>query len=112
AFGFSGMEVETIVRYNLPVVVVIFNNSGIYRGDAPGSAPSPTGLLPARYDKMMEAFGGVGYHVEDSASLESAVREAIEARKPALINAVIDPTAGTESGNITHLNPKSALAKN
>lgn len=112
AFGFSGMEIETIVRYNLPVVVVIFNNSGIYRGDAPGTPPSPTGLLPARYDKMMEAFGGVGYHVEDTASLEAAVREALEARKPALINAVIDPTAGTESGNITHLNPKSALQKN
>lgn len=111
AFGFSGMEIETIVRYSLPVVTVIFNNSGIYRGDAPGTAPSPTGLLPARYDKMIEAFGGVGYHVEDSASLQKAVDEALKARKPALINAVIDPTAGTESGNITHLNPQSALQK-
>src|SRR5699024_4968982 len=112
AFGFSGMEIETIVRYNLPIVSVIFNNSGIYRGDAPGSEPSPTGLLPSRYDKMMEAFGGVGYHVEDSASLQAAVKEALEARKPALINAVIDPTAGTESGNITHLNPQSKLTQN
>ncbi len=33
AFGFSGMEVETICRYNLPVCVVVFNNDGIYRGD-------------------------------------------------------------------------------
>ena len=33
AFGFSGMEVETICRYNLPVCVVIFNNNGVYRGD-------------------------------------------------------------------------------
>ena len=32
AFGFSGMEVETICRYKLPVCVVVFNNSGIYRG--------------------------------------------------------------------------------
>ena len=33
AFGFSGMEVETICRYNLPVCIVVFNNDGIYRGD-------------------------------------------------------------------------------
>ncbi len=32
AFGFSGMEIETICRYKLPVCVVIFNNDGIYRG--------------------------------------------------------------------------------
>ena len=32
AFGFSGMEVETICRYNLPVCVVIMNNNGVYRG--------------------------------------------------------------------------------
>src|SRR6266545_4137253 len=41
AFGFSGMEVETICRYNLPVCVVVFNNNGIYRGTAviPSGAP-------------------------------------------------------------------------
>ena len=64
AFGFSGMEIETICRYKLPVVIVVFNNGGIYRGDKAGSAPSPTGFVPnARYDKLIEAFGGTGYHV-------------------------------------------------
>jgi oxalyl-CoA decarboxylase len=111
AFGFCGMEVETICRYKLPVVTVIFNNSGIYRGDKPGAAPSPTGLLNARYDKVIEAFGGVGYHVENTADLQKALTDALAAGKPALINAVIDPTAGTESGHIQNLNPKSALAK-
>lgn len=38
AFGFSGMEIETICRYNLPVTIVIFNNGGIYRGDGVDSA--------------------------------------------------------------------------
>ena len=38
AFGFSGMELETICRYQLPVVTVIMNNNGIYRGDADGNA--------------------------------------------------------------------------
>ncbi len=112
AFGFCGMEIETICRYKLPVTTVIFNNNGIYRGDQPGVPPSPTGLLNnARYDKMIEAFGGVGYHVEKSADLQKAVSDAIAAGKPALINAVIDPQAGTESGHITNLNPKSALHK-
>ena len=45
AFGFSGMEVETICRYQLPVITVVFNNGGIYQGDAPGSAPSATGFV-------------------------------------------------------------------
>jgi oxalyl-CoA decarboxylase len=111
AFGFCGMEVETICRYELPVITVIFNNNGIYRGDPAGSSVcSPTGLMRnARYDKMMEAFGGAGYYAADTPSLMKALSDALAAQKPALINAVIDPTAGTESGHIQSLNPKSAL---
>ena len=45
AFGFSGMEIETICRYRLPIVTVIFNNGGIYRGDdvnrGGGADPAP-----------------------------------------------------------------------
>lgn len=112
AFGFSGMEIETVCRYNLPVVTLVFNNGGIYRGDAPGTEPSPTGLVAnSRYDKLIEAFGGVGYHVEDTESLTHALTEALESGKPSLINVVIDPTAGTESGHIQNLNPKSQLQK-
>ena len=48
AFGFSGMEIETICRYELPVTTIIFNNNGVYRGDMPGSPYSPTGLLRGR----------------------------------------------------------------
>ena len=110
AFGFCGMEVETICRYQLPVVTIIFNNNGIYRGDVTSGVPSPTGLIKnARYDKIIEAFGGTGYHVTDTQSLIKALSAALAAGKPALINAVIDPTAGTESGHIQGLNPKSAL---
>ncbi len=111
AFGFSGMELETICRYELPVTTIIFNNNGVYRGDAPGSPYSPTGLLRgARYDKIIEAFGGAGYHVTDTPGLTKALTEAFASGKPALINAVIDPTAGTESGHIQSLNPRSAVA--
>jgi oxalyl-CoA decarboxylase len=111
AFGFSGMEIETICRYQLPVVTLVFNNNGIYRGDEAGSAPSPTGFIQdARYDRLIEAFGGKGYHVTDTPSLTKALIEALESGKPALINVVIDPTAGTESGHIQNLNPKRAVA--
>jgi oxalyl-CoA decarboxylase len=112
AFGFSGMEIETICRYELPVTTVIFNNNGVYRGDPKDRPYSPTGLLrDARYDKIIEAFGGAGYHVTDTPSLTKAVSEALASGTPALINAVIDPTAGTESGHIQSLNPRSAAAQ-
>jgi len=112
AFGFSGMEVETICRYNLPVCVVVLNNNGIYRGTdvnpAGGPDVAPTVFVKgARYDKLMEAFGGVGVHATTPAELRSAMEEAIRSRKPTLINAVIDETAGTESGRITSLNPSA-----
>ncbi len=110
AFGFSGMEVETICRYNLPVCVVILNNNGVYRGDETnptgGRDPAPLVFVKdARYEKLMEAFGGVGVHATTPAELRKAMEEAIRSRKPTLINAVIDETAGTESGRITNLNP-------
>jgi oxalyl-CoA decarboxylase len=110
AFGFSGMEVETICRYNLPVCVVILNNNGVYRGDevnpTGGRDPSPLVFVKgARYEKLMEAFGGVGVMASTPAELRNAMEEAIRSRKPTLINAVIDEKAGTESGRITSLNP-------
>jgi oxalyl-CoA decarboxylase len=112
AFGFSGMEIETICRYKLPIIILVLNNGGIYHGDAPGAAPSPTGFVQhARYDRLIEAFGGTGYHAEDRASLSQALTAALAAGVPALINCVIDPKAGTESGHIQKLNPKSGLEK-
>ncbi len=116
AFGFSGMEVETVCRYNLPICVVVFNNNGIYRGtDANptgGSDPAPTVFVKgSRYDKMMEAFGGVGVHVTTPDELKRAVDAAMGSGKPTLINAAIDPAAGSESGRIGNLNPQSVLRK-
>jgi oxalyl-CoA decarboxylase len=116
AFGFSGMEIETICRYNLPVCTVIFNNNGIYRGvsvnPAGGSDPATTAFVKdARYDKLIEAFGGVGVNVTTPDELSRAVNAAMDSGKPTLINAVIDPAAGSESGRIGNLNPQSALRK-
>jgi oxalyl-CoA decarboxylase len=116
AFGFSGMEVETICRYNLPVCIVIFNNSGIYRGtdvNPTGSSDPATTVFvkDSRYEKMMEAFGGVGVHVTTPDELSRAVNKAMDSGKPTLINAVIDPAAGSESGRIGNLNPQSVVRK-
>ena len=116
AFGFSGMEVETICRYNLPICVVIFNNNGIYRGtdsnENGDGDPATTVFVPdARYDMMMQAFGGVGVNATTPDELARAVNEAMDSGKPTLINAVIDPTAGTESGRIGNLNPQSVVKK-
>ena len=115
AFGFSGMEVETICRYKLPVCIVIFNNDGIYRGTDVNSAsddPAPTVFVKgARYDKMMEAFGGVGVNATTPDELKRAVNAAMDSGKPTLINAVLDPGAGSESGRIGNLNPQSKLKK-
>jgi oxalyl-CoA decarboxylase len=115
AFGFSGMEVETICRYNLPVCIVVFNNNGIYRGtdvNSAGSDPATTVFVKdSRYDKMMEAFGGVGIYATTPDELKRAVDKTMDSGKPTLINAVIDPAAGSESGRIGNLNPQSAIRK-
>jgi oxalyl-CoA decarboxylase len=116
AFGFCGMEIETICRYELPVVTVVFNNGGIYRGDdvnhSGGADPSPTVLMKnARYDKLIEAFGGTGHHVTDPQGLTRALTDALASGKPTIINCVIDPTAGTESGHLQSLNPTSHIGK-
>jgi oxalyl-CoA decarboxylase len=115
AFGFSGMEIETICRYNLPVCVVVFNNDGIYRGtdvNKAGADPATTVFVKgSRYDKMIEAFGGVGVNATSPDELKRAVNEAMDSGKPTLINAVLDPAAGSESGRIGNLNPQSALSK-
>ena len=116
AFGFSGMEVETVCRYNLPVCIVVFNNNGIYRGTdvnpTGGEDVAPTVFVKdSRYDQMMAAFGGVGVHATNTDELYRAMSEAIASGKPTLINAVIDETAGTESGRIGNLNPQSVVGK-
>ena len=116
AFGFSGMEIETICRYNLPICVVVLNNGGIYRGTDinkgnDGDVATTVFVENSRYDKIIEAFGGVGVQVTTPAQLSFAVNKALDSGKPTLVNAMIDPSAGTESGRIGKLNPQSIVTK-
>lgn len=111
AFGFSGMEIETICRYRLPVTIVILNNGGIYNGShtnlGGGFDPSPTTLdAQARYDRLITAFGGTPCYVTTPDELEKALEAGISSLKPTLIDCAIDPKAGQESGHIGSLNPK------
>lgn len=105
---------QTLVRYQLPVVVIVFNNGGVYGGDrrTPDEItgpyeedPAPTSFVPgAAYHTLMEAFGGKGYLVGSPQELKSALAESFSASKPAVINVIIDPYAGAESGRLQHKN--------
>jgi len=99
AIGFSGMEMETLVRYNFPVKIVVLNNGGIGPGmpeipDNPMFNMKPNSLIyGARYDRMMEAFGGKGFFVEEPKDLKGALEEAMNHRGRALVNVVLSQGA-------------------
>ena len=95
AIGFSGMEMETLVRYGFPVKIVVLNNGGIGPGmpeipENPMMNLKPNALIyGARYDKMMEAFGGKGFFVEDPKDIRGALDKAMAHDGPALVNVVL-----------------------
>jgi 2-hydroxyacyl-CoA lyase 1 len=105
AFGFSGMEVETMARRNMDVLIFVMNNGGIYSGDAQSEEEFHTkkekggkeGLRSwglgweVRYEKLAEACGGKGYFVRTDEELERATREGFQAKVPVIINVVIEP---------------------
>jgi oxalyl-CoA decarboxylase len=114
AFGFSGMEFETITRYNLPVTVIIMNNGGIYRGDEadPEHQFSCMKFNPnTRYDLFSKSLGGEGVRVETPEELAKALEDSIKSGKSMMIDAIIDPAAGVESGRIGNLNIVSTIGK-
>lgn len=114
AFGFDGMEMETICRYHLPITVVVVNNGGIYNGTDREVAdqPGPTMLdATARYEYMAKAFGGDSYFVSSYQDMKAVFEQAVASKRPNIINVQIDPSMGKESGHIGNLNPKLDLKK-
>lgn len=114
AFGFSGMDVATMCRFNLPITVCVFNNGGIYNNigvnPSHNGDPAPTTLdLNARYDKIMEAFGGTGIYVTTPEEFQKALEDAIKSKKPTLIDVQLAGDAGKESGHIGYLNPQTLI---
>lgn len=111
AYGFAPLEVETACRFNLPIVTIVLNNGGIYRGDfedlGTSGDPSPLTLdATAHYEKVGEAFGAKGYYATTPAEVEQFLTEALASGKPAFIDVQLSVHAGEESGHIGDLNPK------
>ena len=99
AIGFSGMEFETVCRYNMNCKIVVLNNGGIGSGTEkypadPINNPPRALIYGARYDKMLEAFGGKGFNVDDPKDLKGALQEAMAFKGPALVNVKLHHSAG------------------
>ncbi|KAH1111143.1 hypothetical protein GYH30_009771, partial [Glycine max] len=106
----TSSSIQTLVRYQLPVVIIVFNNGGDHRHpeeiDGPHKDdPAPTDFVPnAGYHALIQAYGGKGYLVGTRDELKSALSESFSARKPDVVNVVIDPYAGSESGRMQYKN--------
>ncbi|XP_070516334.1 2-hydroxyacyl-CoA lyase 1 isoform X2 [Cardiocondyla obscurior] len=111
AFGFSGMEIETMYRYKLPVIIIIINNNGIYNGldtetfKQIQASGDPTQVTPPfsltsniHYEKLMELFGKKGYFCTTVEDIQQALKSALKVvDNPSLINIMIDPQAGRKT---------------
>lgn len=97
AFGFSGLEVEVACRYQLPITFIIINNNGIGGGisklDPARDIPVGVYTVNARYERVIEAFGGKGYYVTTPSELGPALKSALAEPGPTLVNIMIDPKA-------------------
>jgi 2-hydroxyacyl-CoA lyase 1 len=104
AFGFSAMELETAARKGLPLKVIVLNNGGIAMGHE-GAGPLPPHALmhEARYDKIAEAFGGKGFHVDDPADLAPTLDQAMATDGMVVVNVTIAATAGKKPQKFTWL---------
>jgi 2-hydroxyacyl-CoA lyase 1 len=121
AFGFSGMEVETMARYQMDVLIFIMNNSGVYRGDADsgdkweerrrntvaGSTKDGKGLsawslgYQTAYEKVAEMAGGVGIVARTPEELKKATEEGYNAKVPVIVNVIIDAQSDLPMVSVT-----------
>jgi acetolactate synthase-1/2/3 large subunit len=90
SFGMNGMEIDTMVRQNIPVITVISNNGG-WAGQGVMTAGRDLGY--SRYDKMAEVFGAYGEFVERPQDIRPALERAAKSGKPSVVNVVTDPKA-------------------
>jgi len=102
AFGFSGMELETAARRGLPLKVIVLNNGGIGVGfDGDGPLPPHALMHEARYDKMAQAFGGTGFHVDDPTDLGPTLDQAMATDGMVVVNVTIAAMAGKKPQKFT-----------
>jgi 2-hydroxyacyl-CoA lyase 1 len=124
ALGFSAMEIETMQRYKMPILIFVMNNSGVYHGDSANvedwellqnqTAANQAGLdgtgkkkglrstslwYETKYEKLAEMVGGKGFFVRTDDELEVATREGFqEQEKVCLVNVVVEPGLGKTIG--------------
>ncbi len=104
SFGLNGMDFETALRFKLPMVCVVGNDAAWGQIRLPqvqlfGPEKSPATLLaPTRYDKVVEALGGYGEHVNDPAQIRPALERAVASGTVACVNVMLDPEAPAASG--------------
>lgn len=108
-FGFSGMEVETMARHRMDILIFVINNGGIYSGDSNDEAEwkerqrkTASGELgfeslrgstlgwEVKYEKLADAVGGKGYFVRTSEELAKASKEGFLADVPVIVNVNIE----------------------
>ncbi|MBZ0275271.1 MAG: hypothetical protein K8I60_03965 [Anaerolineae bacterium] len=107
SFGFNGFEFDTALRFNLPIVSIVGNDSGWGQIRNPQiqmvgkeRAVAST-LAPTRYDKIVEAMGGYGEHIDNPNDLGGALERAFASGKPACIDVTIDPEGMVKTGAST-----------
>jgi 2-hydroxyacyl-CoA lyase 1 len=125
ALGFSAMEIETMQRQKMPILIFVLNNSGVYHGDTAtaqdwellrrqtvstdGAGLDASGArrglrstslwYETRYEKLAEMVGGRGFFVRTEHELEAATREGFrEQEKVCVVNVVVEPGLGKSIG--------------
>ena len=112
AFGFSAMEVETMARYGMDILIFVMNNGGVYHGDSDntdewlklqkqtqrgeigGGLRSTTLGWEVGYEKIAEACGGVGFLVRTPEELESAAEKGFKEERVTVVNVMIESGKG------------------
>lgn len=117
AFGFSGMEIETMFRYKLPVIIIIVNNNGIYGGfdnetfRQIQSSGDPTQVTPpysltseTHYENLMKMFGKEGHFCTTVEHIQQAIKLSLKVMdSPSLINVMINPQANRKQQQFSWL---------
>ena len=102
AFGLNGMDFETAVRFELPMVVVVGNDAAWGQIAVPQRAmygeTVATRLAPTRYDRVVEALGGKGEHVDHPSDLVPALERAFASGTVYCVDVAIDPEAAARAG--------------
>jgi len=107
SFGLNGFEFDTAVRFELPIVAIVGNDAGWGQIRNPQiqmvgeERAVATSLAPTRYDKIVEAMGGYGEHVESPEGIRPALERAFASGRPACINVALDPRGMAKTGAST-----------